>query len=70
MANMANMFALLDEDAPKAAPAKENKPAAAAAPAKKAPAKTGDKPGESSRLAHSRVRPRKATTHDDPEFEI
>ena len=47
MANMANMFALLDEDAPKAAPAKENKPAAAAAPAKKAPAKTGDKPGES-----------------------
>ena len=26
MANMANMFALLDEDAPKAAPAKKNKP--------------------------------------------
>ena len=58
MAGMANMFALLDEDAPKAAPAKENKPAAAAAPAKenkpaaaaaparKAPAKSGDKPGE------------------------
>jgi|TARA_B110000977_G_scaffold94206_1_gene124564 hypothetical protein len=46
MAGMANMFALLDEDAPKAAPAKENKPAAAAAPARKAPAKSGDKPGE------------------------
>ena len=58
MANMANMFALLDEDAPKAAPAKENKPAAAAAPAKKAPAKTGDKPAGNRNNGNAKRAPR------------
>lgn len=58
MAGMANMFALLDEDAPKAAPAKENKPAAAAAPARKAPAKSGDKPAGNRNNGNAKRAPR------------